>query len=399
MIETEFDIAAVRAQYPILEETEYFNTGTYGLMASGVLERHLEQLAAFEQRGLRMGQRLREQIELARERLAARIGARPEELALTGNATDGVAFTSAGIDLQPGDEVIISDSEHPAMNYPWHYVGYRYDVNVRHFEASGDPDRVLASIRSKITRRTRLIGSSHITSGQGIRLPVREICAMAHDHGALALVDGAQSFGVTPIDVHEIGCDLFTSNGHKWLGGPKGTGYLWARADLMRTLMPAYVGAGSLEYDGEDGVRLYPDGRRYEFGTRGFAVTAGLVYALDWMDELGWERVSARLESLSSRLKRQLDGAPGVRLITPLEWERSGSLVTFEVTGKDETALQERLEADGLYPRTVGRGSGRIRVSCALFNSEEAVDRLARHIRDFAAGEDGRVGECGPAAE
>ncbi|HEX4213490.1 MAG TPA: aminotransferase class V-fold PLP-dependent enzyme [Candidatus Dormibacteraeota bacterium] len=397
MIDTEFDITAVRAQYPILEELAYFNTGTYGLMASGVLERHLEQLAAFEQRGLRMGQRLREQIEVARERLAARIGAEPGELALTGNATDGVAFTSMGIDLQPGDEVIISNSEHPAMNYPWHYVGYRYDVAVRHFEASGDPERVLASVRSLITRRTRLIGTSHITSGQGIRLPVKEICAMAHASGALALVDGAQSFGVTPIDVGEIGCDLFTSNGHKWLGGPKGTGYLWARGDLMRTLMPSYVGAGALEHDGEDGVRLWPDGRRYEFGTRGFAVTAGLVFALDWMDELGWDRVSARIEALTSRLKRQLDGAPGVRLITPVEWELSGGLVTIEVTGKDETVLQAQLEADGLYPRTVGKGSGRIRVSCALFNSEDEVDRLARHFLDFAAGEDG-VGECGPAA-
>ena len=88
-----------------------------------------------------------------------------------------------------------------------------------------------------------------------------------------------------------------------------------------------------------------------------------------------------------------------MRLITPVDWELSGGLVTFEVTGKDETALQAELEADGLYPRTVGRGSGRIRVSCALFNSEEEVDRLARHVRDFAVAEDGGLGECGPAAE
>ncbi|MFZ0215819.1 MAG: aminotransferase class V-fold PLP-dependent enzyme [Candidatus Dormiibacterota bacterium] len=385
MTVTDFPVGRVRTQYPMLAETAYLNTGTYGLMATDVLSRHWELVASFERRGLAMEGSLRAQLEQVRERLAARINGKPSELALTGNATDGVAFVSMGLELQAGDEVIISDQEHPAMNDPWHYVGHRFGIRVRHFHASGDPAESLASIRSLLTPRTRLVGTSHITSACGIRLPVREICALAHEHGALALVDGAQSFAVTPIDVQEIGCDVFTSNGHKWLGGPKGTGFFWARSDLMRRLLPAYVGAGALVGGAGDDVVLQPDARRFEFGTRGFAVTGGLLPALDWFDELGWEHISARIQALTDRLKERLGSLEGVVLCTPRAWEGSGGLVTLEIPGRDEASLQRRFEAAALYPRSLGSGSSRIRVSCALFNSEDEIDRLVATLRSFLA--------------
>ena len=126
-------------------------------------------------------------------------------------------------------------------------------------------------------------------------------------------------FAVTPIDVQAIGCDFFTSNCHKWLGGPKGTGFLYARQELMEQLHPAYVGAGSEQsYNFENGIVLKPDGRRFEFGTRGFAVHASIGLALDWFDALGWENVFERIEFLSTRLKRQIVEIPGVELCTPM---------------------------------------------------------------------------------
>src|SRR5579884_1970769 len=359
-----FDVAAVRAAYPILQEMAYFNTGTYGLMAEPVLQRYLENVAQFERRGMAADELvMRAGIEESRSRLAARINADASEIALTGNATDGVAFVTAGLEWSAGDEVIISDQEHPAMNYPWHYTAQRRGIVVKHFTVHHDPEQSLASIRALITPRTRLIGTSHVTSPNGIRLPVKEICALAHAHGALALVDGAQSFAVMPIDVQAIGCDFFTSNCHKWLGGPKGTGFLWARQDLMERLQPAYVGAGSLKSFSDDAVVLQPNGRRFEFGTRGFAVHASIGLALDWFDQLGWEAISRRIAHLSGYLKRRLRDLPGIELWTPLEWERSSGLVTFRVVGKDEAALQKHLEEHRLYPRTLGKGSEKIRVS------------------------------------
>jgi selenocysteine lyase/cysteine desulfurase len=384
MSTTTLDFAAVRAAYPILQEMAYFNTGTYGIMAEPVLARYLERIARFERRGMAAGRDHREQTEDGRARLAARINARPSEIALTGNATDGVTLVTAGLDWQPGDEVIISDQEHPAMNFPWQYTVQRYGIVLKRYTAHHDPTESLAAVRALMTPRTRLIGTSQVTSPYGIRLPVREICALAHAHGALAFVDGAQSFAVMPIDVQAIGCDFFTSNCHKWLGGPKGTGFLYARQEWMERLHPAYVGAGSEQsFDFTNGLVLKPDGRRFEFGTRGFAVHASIGLALDWFDQLGWEAVFQRVAELSTHLKRRLAEVEGVELWTPLEWERSSGLVSFRVPGRDETALQARFEAAKLYPRTLGKGSGKIRVSTALFNDEAEIERLVAEVQRF----------------
>ncbi|MFZ0214310.1 MAG: aminotransferase class V-fold PLP-dependent enzyme [Candidatus Dormiibacterota bacterium] len=379
------DVTAVRQAYPILQELAYFNTGTYGLMAQPALARYLDSVARFEQRGMAGSRELRADIERARERLAGRIGASADEVALTGNATDGIAFVAAGLRFDPGDEVIISDQEHPAMRVPFGYAAAERGLVVRRFQVSEEPEETLASIRSLLTPRTRLLATSHVTSPFGIRLPVQEICALAHEHGALALVDGAQSFAVLPIDVAGIGCDFFSGNGHKWLGGPKGTGFLYARHDLMTQLRPAYVGDGSLTGQVEQSAELRPDGHRFEFGTRGFATPAGLNFAFDWMDELGWESVSARIEHLSGLLKAMLRDTPGVQLMTPVAWDRSSGLVSIRVADGDEAALQADLEAHRLFPRPSGpKGSGRIRVSLALFNDEDEVERLAARIRVFA---------------
>ena len=379
-----FDVARVRDAYPILREMAYFNTGTYGIMAEPVLAGYLQNIARFERRGMAESGSLHRQIEAARERLAARINAQPEEIALTGNATDGVTYVAEGLSWSPGDEVIISDQEHPAMSYPWQYAAQRHGIVLRRFAVDWDPRKSLEAIRALITPRTRLIGTSHVTSPYGVRLPVKEICALAHAHGALALVDGAQSFAVLPIDVREMGCDFFTGNGHKWLGGPKGTGFLYARRELMERLQPAYVGAGSEQsFSFETGLVLKPNGRRFEFGTRGFAVPASIGLALEWFDQLGWEAISARIQHLATYLKERLAALPGVELCTPPEWERSSGLVSFRVAGRNEQELQRQLEADHLYPRTLGPGSEKIRVSCALFNDESELDRLVECVRRF----------------
>ncbi|MGH7918633.1 MAG: aminotransferase class V-fold PLP-dependent enzyme [Candidatus Dormibacteraceae bacterium] len=383
MIADELDVAAVRRAYPVLEELAYFNTGTYGLMAEPVLEGYLARLSRFERRGMAGVDNLRGEIERARCRLAGHLGAGVGELALTGNATDGIALVAAGLRWEEGDEVIISDQEHPAMAVPFAHAARRFGVRVRAYPVSWEAEESLAAIRSLITPRTRMIATSHVTSPYGIRLPVREIAALAHEHGLPCLVDAAQSFAVLPVDVREIGCEFLTGNGHKWLGGPKGTGFLYARRDWMEQLQPALVGDGSM-VRGTDA--LQPDGHRFEFGTRGFATPAGLNDALDWLERWGWDRVSHRIETLSGRLKDALQDAPGVEICTPRAWRQASGLISVAVPGQDEAALQADLVAHGLFPRTTGpKGSHRLRVSTAFFNDEDEVDRLAARIREFAA--------------
>lgn len=378
-------IAAVRAEFPQLERLAYFQTGTFGMMAECVLRQVLELIVLFERRSWEVHSEMLAKVEEARRHLAARIGARPEELAFTRNATDGVNLVAAGIAWQPGDEIVISDQEHPAMNYPWRWAMQRTGAVVRRFHVEHDPAATLQNVAALITPRTQLIGTSWVTSPYGIRLPVREICALARQHGILSLVDGAQAFGVFPIDVRELGCDFFTSNGHKWLGGPKGTGFFWARADLLPQLQPAHVGAGSAErFSFEDGLFLHPTGRRFEFGTDDHALHAGLGPALAWFDRLGWDWIEARTRQLSAYLKQELSGVPGVRVKTPFEWERACGLTSFEVPGADERRLWEYLRDEWrVLPRTLA--PHQLRVSTAYFNTEEEVDRLVAGVRAFLA--------------
>ena len=203
------------------------------------------------------------------------------------------------------------------MNFPWRYTAQRQNIVVKRFTVSHDPAESLRSIEELITPRTRLIGSSHVTSPYGIRLPAREICELAHAHGALAFIDGAQSFAVTPIDVQAIGCDFFTSNCHKWLGGPKGTGFLYARQELTWSsyTRPTSVLARRRATTSRKASSSSPTARSSWHprlrGARQHRSRPGLV------DALGWENVFERIEFLSTRLKRQIVES-GVELCTPM---------------------------------------------------------------------------------
>ena len=378
------DIDTVRTEFSHVGDVAYFNTGTFGTMADSVLQRVLDRIAYFEQKSYSVYHEILADVETVRQRLAARIGAEPTELTLTRNATDGVNLVAAGIRWQPGDEVIISDQEHPAMNYPWLWASQTQGVVVRRFRVSHDPAETLANAIALFSPKTRLIGASWITSPFGVRLPAQAICTAASERGILSLIDGAQAFAVIPVNVAELGCDFFTSNGHKWLGGPKGTGFFWARSDRLRELTPAHVGAGCAErFDVETGLQLWPDSRRFEFGTTAHTLWAGLGPALDWFDQLGWDWVESRTASLAEYLKRALTEIPGVHIKTPLAWERSSGLTTFALEKADAKDLEHYLaERWSVAPRSLGL-PGHIRVSTAYFNTHAEIDRLIAGVRAY----------------
>src|SRR5690606_9195380 len=139
--------------------------------------------------------------------------------------------------------------------------------------------------------------------------------ALAHEAGALFLLDGTQALGQIPVDVEAIGCDFFISNGHKWLFGPKGTGLLYIHPERLDELEPAYVGAGSLVEGGEMG-ELRPDAARFEFGTRPLHVWAGMNAALDWWETRGFAPLWGHMRQMAEQLRDALAERPGVTLLT-----------------------------------------------------------------------------------
>ena len=172
------------------------------------------------------------------------IGATADEIAFTRNATDGINLVLAGIDWQPGDEVITTDEEHEAMNHPLLYLQKSKGLVVKHVEVSPDAEVMHERLEAVHSAKTRLVAMSFVTCETGTRLPGQAISQWARAHNVLCLLDGAQVSGAVPVNVREIGCDFYASNGHKWLSGPKGTGFFYGKLENRRRSRPPTWGPG-----------------------------------------------------------------------------------------------------------------------------------------------------------
>ncbi|MDI3340868.1 MAG: aminotransferase class V-fold PLP-dependent enzyme [Sphaerobacter sp.] len=382
-----YDLNAVRAALPALGEVTYLNTGTVGLMAEPVLERHLAAQADYERGGHYRQAAATAAYERAREALASLINARePDEVALTRNATDGVAILAAGLAFTPDDVVLTTTEEHPAVLLPWAAAERRGGARLRLFPISPDPEQTLAALDRALTPETRLVVVSHVSCETGVRLPVSEICRRCRERGILTLVDGAQSVGQFPVDVQAIGCDFMTGNGHKWLCGPKGTGFLYLRREHIARVQPVLIGDGAVspsfdrialgDRPAAAGWDFEPTARRFEYGTRNWHTFAALPNAIDYLARLGWEAVERHCATTSCLLKEELRRLPGVTLHTPLAWEQSSGLVTFAHAGWTGEDLSRRLwDGYAIIQRRVQVPSA-VRVSCAYFTNSDDLERL-----------------------
>src|SRR5579859_1482272 len=339
------DWPAVRSAFAGVRDVVYLNTGTVGIRPGPVVDRLLAATARLEAEGVATYATLPHGSEHARAGIAAVIGAEPDEIGLCGNATDAVNWVTAGLAWSEGDEVLLSGQEHPAMLWPWTYLRQRRGVVLRRFPVTHDADAMIAHIGRLVTSRTRVIATSHVSSETGTRVPVRELAAYAAERGILTMIDGAQAVGNIQVEIRDLGCDFYAANGHKWLCGPNGTGFLWAPLDRMAMLWPAHVGAGSAaRFDERTGIELHAGGRRFEFGTRDYARWAGMHAALDWLQDLGGiAATEPRERELASHLRREVRKRDGWTLHTPEAWEHGSALTTFSVPGHGPRELHDLL--------------------------------------------------------
>lgn len=376
----------VRQAFPVLKDVVYLNVGTYGIMPDTALAEYQAIQAEFEHRGVASDGTFGRKVEEARERIAGMIGAKKEEIAFTRNATDGINLVLAGIDWKAGDEVITTDQEHEALMHPLLYLHQTRGIEVKMLEVSPKAEVMLERLEAAVTDRTRLVAMSLVTCETGTRLPAQAICQWASQFATkrelLTLFDGAQVSGVFPVDVRAVDCDFYTSNGHKWLSGPKGTGFFYGKLEKLPLLSPAHVGAGSLQRVDIPSQSAEPflTGQRFEFGTRAWPTQAGLCGSLDWFERLGWQNVYAHIAMLSSYLKECILARPHLRLISPLAFEESSGLVTFVVEGHTASEVSQALrQNDRIYTRVIPHYNA-LRISTAHFNIQEDIDILMAAI-------------------
>jgi selenocysteine lyase/cysteine desulfurase len=387
-------VTEVRRAFPGLAHMTYLNMATHGLTPQPVLDRYLELVTLTAHYGhQRYALEDVPAYSRARPAVAGILGVPPSWVAFSRNATDGINYVFGSLSWEPSDEVIISDQEHPALSLPGVYGERRGLFTMKQFTVDPDPAVTLQNLEEHITPRTRLIACSHVSSQTGIRLPGAAICALAERlnregraRPILTLLDGTQELAQWRVSVPTLGCDFYVTNGHKWLGGPKGSGILVVRPQACKLLTPPYM-AGGIEDHG-DGVMDMLEHRDaphlFESGTQNLAVVSVLADAVQWLDTLGWDWIEERERTMAAYLRDQLRTLPGVTLLTPDAWEHSSALTSFTMAGQDAKALQTALWQQQIITRYVPEHNG-LRISTTYFCTEDDLDRLLEALTPFSS--------------
>ncbi len=361
----------IASQFLTNPSIAYMNTGSRGPSPRQVIQAQFDAITAYDTDRLSYVtyvDTMERRAEL-RARLAAFVGCDADEVALTNNTTEGMAFGTLGLELSPGDEIIYTNHDHNGGAQPVNLACARYgakavvvDLSDARFHPPENEDMLVEAIADAITPRTKLISFCHINYTDGCCLPVKKICDMARDRGVLTLVDGAHPPGMLDIDIHAYGCDMYAGAGHKWLLGGMLTGFLYVRRDVLDQVWPlVYSGPinglsmyGS-EVDDTPYNRQALTAARYEMrGSRNSSNFASMKAALDFHEAITPAAIEQRVRYLAARARDGLREIPGVDVYVSEDPKLSAGLVSFTLAGVEpKTVNNELWTRHGIYIRDV----------------------------------------------
>ncbi|HSW49360.1 MAG TPA: aminotransferase class V-fold PLP-dependent enzyme [Bryobacteraceae bacterium] len=310
----------------------------------------------------------------ALRRSAARlIGADAGEIALVKNTSEGIATVAIGLDWRPGDKVIAFREEFPANYFPWKRLEAR-GVNVQWLSIHDGLDRV-----DEACRGARLLSISFVQYLSGYRADLGSIGEICRRHGCLFMVDAIQGLGAFPVDVRKAGIHFLAADGHKWLLGPEGCGILYIHKDLQDQVEPVEFGwtnvAGYNDYASRD-MALRPDAGRYECGTLNTIGCYGLRAAIDFLLEIGVERIAPAVQALGDQIAEGVVSRDYELLVARTPASGAG-IVSFRKEGVDSRLVVSRLKEQGIIaaPR-----QGWVRASPHFYISPEEIDRMIQAL-------------------
>ena len=416
------DVAAIRADFPILKRTGrggnpliYLDSGATSQKPVAVLDAerafNVTSNAAAHRGAHLLGEEATDALEGARERLARFIGADAGEIVFTRNATEAanlVAYSisnaatggpsggpaagtpAAALAVGPGDEVLVTELEHHANLVPWQQLCQRTGATLRWFPITGEGRVDLTDIGTLISDRTRIVAVSHQSNVTGAMPPVARIAEAAHAVGAVVVVDAAQSVPHHPVDVTDTGADFLFFSGHKMLA-PTGVGVLWGRRELLEAMPPFITGGSMIEVVRMEASTFLPPPQRFEAGVPAVAQAVGLAAACDYLDAIGMENIAEHEAMLTARAIEALTAISGVRILGPLTTQDRGGAVSFEVDQVHPHDVGQVLDELGIAVRTghhcawpLHRALGvqaSTRATFYLYNTPEEVEALADGIR------------------
>jgi selenocysteine lyase/cysteine desulfurase len=374
----------LRSQFPLTNERIYFNNGTIGPSPLPVLEAVKATLTKLNTWGEYSGH------DDSRKPLADFTNVTREEISLTHNTTEGINVVAAGLPLKRGDEIIMTTHEHAGNALPWLNQQKQKGIVIKVFTPQNTAAENLNAINDLISSKTRVIAVPHITCTTGHVFPVKEISSLGHDKGLWIFYDGAHSAGSLNLDIRDTGCDFYASCGHKWLLGPSGTGFLFVNQDVQEVLKPISIGAYSDTGWEISEKKQSMDGyvqtaHRYDYGTQSAALAHGLKAAVEFMQNIGMDKVEDYSSSLAEKLFYGLMaiGDP-VEILTPEEKRSRSTMITFRIRDYDYKLFGKAASENKFRIRLVPEsGLNAIRISTHIYNNEEEVDKFLYLVSDL----------------
>ena len=401
-----YDIKTIRDNFPILAREVYGKPLVY-LDNAATTQKPLCVLDAMRDeylnvnanvhRGVHyLSQQATDLHEAARERVRQFIDAKKiEEIVFTRGTTEAINLVASSFcesQMQPGDEVLVTEMEHHSNIVSWQLQAMKRGIVVKHLPITDDGQLDLSTLNSQLSAKTKLVSVAHVSNVLGTVNPVEEIIKIAHEHGIPVMVDGAQSAPHFKVDVQAMDCDFFAFSGHK-MYGPTGIGVLYGKEEWLEKL-PPYQGGGEMidkvTWEKTTFERLP---FKFEAGTPDFVATHGLAKAIDYIDSIGFDAIQQHEQELTRYCIEQLQTIPEMQIYGPTAESRD-AVVSFNVGNIHHLDMGTLLDRLGIAVRTGHHCaqplmdrlgiSGTVRASFALYNTKEEIDVLVAGIHRVA---------------
>jgi selenocysteine lyase/cysteine desulfurase len=364
------DVSDCRARFPIFERLTYINSCSQGALSDSVRAAYDDYLTGWDERGAPWEYWV-ERAETARTTFARLVGAAADDVAVTTSLSAGVSPLASAIDFSKRSKVVISDFEFPTIGQIWHAQELR-GAQVVHVPADG-AEIPVERFADAIDEETAVVSIAAVCYRNGSRLDVEEIARIAHDRGALVVLDAYQAMGTYPLDVRELGVDVLAAGVLKYLLGSAGLGFMWTRPGLAQELWPTQTGwfadANIFEMDIDD-YSPSPTARRFQSGTPPIPSIYAGIAGMELLEEIGIAETRSHVNALNEQLIAGVDALGGT-IVTPRAAEKRGALVC--IRSNDAPALVAALAGDGIV---TSERDGNLRVSAHAYNTAEDVDAV-----------------------
>jgi len=400
--ETEFDVERIRADFPILFREIYGKPLVY-LDNGASAQKPLPVLEAIEyayrmeyanvHRGLHyLSNEATAKYEEARETAATFINAPShEQIIFTKNATEAinlVAHSYGGVNIGAGDEIVLSIMEHHSNIVPWHFLRERRDAVIKWAPVSDDGEFLIDAFENLLTERTKMVAITHMSNVLGTVVPIKEVCRICHERGIAVLVDGSQSAVHLTIDVRDLDCDFYAFTGHK-LYGPSGIGVLYAKREHLDAMPPFLGGGEMIESVTTDNVTYGVTPHRFEAGTPPIVQAIGLGAALDYVMQVGRDRIKAHENQLTAYAHDRLGELNYLKLYGTAQGK--GSIVAFNLDGLHAHDVSTIIDRSGIAVRAGHHCAQPLlerfgvtatcRASMAMYNTTSDIDALVDALK------------------